>query len=47
VAAALAASYCGVWAVWLCPAYYGAVTVTRQLDDDSVRRATYGELWDP
>lgn len=43
---ALAASYYGVWQVWLSPAYYVALMVTRQLDDDKVRRAKYGQPWD-
>ena len=46
VAIALAAGYYGVWAVWLYPAYYVALMITRQLDDDKVCRAKYGELWD-
>ncbi len=46
VAIALAVGYFGVWAVWLYPAYYVALMVTRQADDDKVCRAKYGKLWD-
>lgn len=46
VAIALAAGYVGVWQVWLYPLYYVGLFVSRQLDDDKVCRAKYGELWD-
>jgi len=46
VAIALAAGYFGVWEVWLYPAYYVALFVSRQADDDRLCRAKYGELWD-
>jgi len=46
VAVALAVGYAGVWAVWLYPAYYIALLVSRQADDDKVCQAKYGELWD-
>ena len=45
VAIALAAGYYGAWAVWLYPTYYVALMITRQLDDDKVCRAKYGDLW--
>ena len=46
LAVALAAGYYGVWAVWLYPAYYVALMLTRQADDDKVCRTKYGDLWD-
>jgi delta14-sterol reductase len=46
VAIALATGYFGIWMVWLYPAYYVALMLTRQADDDKVCRAKYGELWD-
>jgi len=46
VAIALAAGYFGVWEVWLYPAYYVGLFISRQIDDDNVCRAKYGELWD-
>jgi delta14-sterol reductase len=45
-AVALAVGYYGIWMVWLYPAYYIALMLTRQADDDKVCRAKYGELWD-
>jgi hypothetical protein len=42
----LATGYFGIWMVWLYPAYYVALMLTRQADDDKVCRAKYGELWD-
>ena len=46
VAIALAAGYFGVWMVWLYPIYYVGLFISRQLDDDKICRAKYGELWD-
>jgi hypothetical protein len=46
VAIALAAGYFGVWEVWLYPAYYVALFISRQADDDKLCRAKYGALWD-
>jgi hypothetical protein len=46
IAVALAAGYPGVWAVWLYPAYYIGLMLSRQADDDKVCRVKYGELWD-
>jgi len=46
IAIALASGYFGVWMVWLYPAYYIALMLTRQADDDKVCKAKYGELWD-
>ncbi len=46
VAIALAAGYFGIWMVWLYPAYYVALMLTRQADDDKVCHAKYGALWD-
>jgi delta14-sterol reductase len=46
VAIALATGYFGVWEVWLYPLYYVALFVSRQIDDDKLCRAKYGELWD-
>jgi protein-S-isoprenylcysteine O-methyltransferase Ste14 len=46
IAIALAVGYPGVWMVWLYPAYYIALMLTRQADDDKVCKAKYGDLWD-
>jgi len=46
IAVALAPGYFGIWMVWLYPAYYIGLMLTRQSDDDKVCRAKYGELWD-
>lgn len=46
IAVALAPGYLGIWMVWLYPAYYIGLMLTRQADDDKVCRAKYGELWD-
>jgi delta14-sterol reductase len=46
IAIALAAGYPGIWMVWLYPAYYIALMTTRQLDDNKICKAKYGELWD-
>jgi protein-S-isoprenylcysteine O-methyltransferase Ste14 len=46
IAVALAAGYPGIWMVWLYPAYYIGLMLSRQADDDKVCRAKYGELWD-
>ncbi len=46
IAVTLAPGYFGIWAVWLYPAYYIALFLTRQADDDKVCREKYGELWD-
>ncbi len=46
IAVALAAGYPGVLMVWLYPAYYIALMLTRQADDDKICKAKYGELWD-
>ncbi|MDX1358903.1 MAG: DUF1295 domain-containing protein [Clostridia bacterium] len=46
IAIALAAGYPGIWMVWLYPAYYIALMATRQLDDNKVCKAKYGELWE-
>ena len=46
IAIVLASGYFGVWMVWLYPAYYIALMLTRQADDDKVCKAKYGELWD-
>jgi delta14-sterol reductase len=46
VAIALASGYFGIWMVWLYPAYYVGLLVSRQADDDKVCRAKYGALWD-
>jgi len=45
-AVALAAGYFGIWMMWLYPAYYIGLMLTRQADDDKVCRSKYGELWD-
>ena len=46
IAVALVSGYFGVWMVWLYPAYYIALMLSRQADDDKVCKAKYGELWD-
>jgi len=46
IAVALAIGYYGIWMVWLYPAYYIGLMLTRQADDDKVCKAKYGELWD-
>ena len=46
VAIALATGYFGIWMVWLYPAYYVALMLTRQRDDDKVCRAKHGDPWD-
>jgi delta14-sterol reductase len=43
---ALAAGYPAVWWVWLYPLYYVGLLFTRQIDDDKICKAKYGELWD-
>jgi delta14-sterol reductase len=43
---ALAAGYPALWCVWLYPLYYVGLLFTRQMDDDKICRAKYGELWD-
>ena len=42
----LVCGYLGVWMIWLYPAYYIALMISRQADDDKVCRAKYGALWD-
>ena len=46
IAVALAAGYPGILGVWLYPAYYIALMFTRQVDDDIICKAKYGDLWD-
>jgi delta14-sterol reductase len=46
IAVALVLGYPGIWMVWLYPAYYIGLMLTRQADDDKVCKAKYGELWD-
>jgi len=46
IAVALALGYFGIWMVWLYPAYYIGLMISRQADDDKVCKAKYGELWD-
>jgi delta14-sterol reductase len=46
VAIVLAAGYPGIWVLWLYPAYYVGLMLTRQADDDKICKAKYGELWD-
>ncbi len=46
VAVALAPGYFGIWMVWLYPAYYIGLMLSRQADDDKVCKAKYGKLWD-
>ena len=43
---ALAAGYPGVLWVWLYPLYYVCLLFTRQVDDDKICGAKYGELWE-
>jgi delta14-sterol reductase len=43
---ALAAGYPAVLGVWLYPLYYVGLLFTRQVDDDKICKAKYGELWD-
>jgi delta14-sterol reductase len=45
-AIALSAGYPAVIGVWLYPLYYVILLGTRQLDDDKICKAKYGELWD-
>ena len=45
-AIALVCGYPGVWMVWLYPAYYIGLMISRQADDDKVCSEKYGELWD-
>jgi len=46
IAVALAAGYFGIWMVWLYPAYYIGLMLSRQADDNKVCKAKYGVLWD-
>jgi delta14-sterol reductase len=46
VAIALVVGFPAVSTVWLYPAYYVGLMVTRQLDDDKICRVKYGALWD-
>jgi len=46
VGIALSVGYPGTLWVWLYPLYYVALLVPRQLDDDKICRAKYGDLWD-
>jgi len=41
----LALGYPGVWTTWLYPAYYVALLVPRQIDDDRRCAEKYGPLW--
>jgi delta14-sterol reductase len=43
---ALSAGYPGVFLVWLYPLYYAALLFPRQIDDDKICKAKYGDLWD-
>jgi delta14-sterol reductase len=43
---ALSSGYPAVWWVWLYPLYYVGLLFTRQVDDNKICRAKYGELWD-
>lgn len=43
---ALSVGYPSVWFVWLYPLYYVGLLFTRQMDDDKICKAKYGELWD-
>jgi protein-S-isoprenylcysteine O-methyltransferase Ste14 len=43
---ALAAGYPALWCVWLYPLYYIGLLFTRQMDDNKICKAKYGELWD-
>lgn len=46
IAIVLATGYQGIWVLWLYPAYYIGLMISRQADDDKVCRAKYGALWD-
>ena len=46
IAVALASGYAGIWMVWLYPAYYIGLMLSRQADDDKVCKEKYNELWD-
>jgi delta14-sterol reductase len=46
LAIALVVGHFGVWEIWLYPAYYIGLMVSRQIDDNKVCAAKYGELWD-
>ena len=46
LAAGYAFSFPAVCFVWLYPLYYVALLFTRQVDDDKICKAKYGELWD-
>jgi len=46
VAIALSSGYFGIWMVWLYPAYYIGLMLTRQADDDVICKEKYGDLWD-
>jgi delta14-sterol reductase len=43
---ALAVGYPVVWQVWLYPLYYVGLLFTRQVDDNKICKAKYGDLWD-
>jgi delta14-sterol reductase len=43
---ALSAGYPAVLWVWLYPLYYVSLLFPRQLDDDKICKAKYGDLWD-
>ena len=45
LAIAIAVGYPETWMVWLYPAYYIALMITRQADDDKICKEKYGELW--
>ncbi|MCL2138948.1 MAG: ERG4/ERG24 family protein [Treponema sp.] len=42
----LATGYFSVWLIWLYPAYYVFLFITRQIDDNKICKAKYGDLWD-
>jgi len=46
VAIALAPGYFAIWMVWLYPIYYIGLFLSRQIDDDAICQAKYGDLWD-
>ncbi len=46
IAIVLATGYPGAWMLWLYPAYYIGLMVSRQADDDKICKTKYGELWD-
>ena len=46
VAIALAPGYFEIWMVWLYPIYYIGLFLSRQIDDDAICQAKYGDLWD-